>query len=260
MGTPERKEVIVRFEEVGLRYAAGPEVLDNVSLELEAGAFHFLTGPSGAGKTTLLRLMYLAMRPTRGRITLFGDDIATVTRARLPALRRRIGVVFQDFRLLDHLSTFDNVALPLRVAGCHESEVRKHVVDLLAWVGLEKHLEARPQALSGGQQQLVAIARAVVGRPKLLLGDEPTGNVDDHIAIRLMHLFQELNRLGTTVVVATHNRSLAGRIGHRRLRMEHGRLWMEHPKAAAVARASASANGGSGVTRSTEAPAIEDIA
>lgn len=231
MGTPEKNEVIVRFEDVGLRYDAGPEVLDNVSLELEAGTFHFLTGPSGAGKTTLLRLMYLAMKPTRGRITLFGHDVATVSRARLPTLRRQIGVVFQDFRLLEHLSTFDNVALPLRVAGCHESEVRKHVVDLLNWVGLENHLDARPQALSGGQQQLVAIARAVVGRPKLLLGDEPTGNVDDHISVRLMHLFQELNRLGTTVVVATHNRSLATRIENRRLRMEHGRLWMEPPKA-----------------------------
>ena len=250
MGTAERKGVVVRFQGVGLRYAAGPEVLDNVSFELEDGAFHFLTGPSGAGKTTLLRLMYLAMKPTRGRITLFGDDTATVSRARLPALRRRIGVVFQDFRLLDHLSTFDNVALPLRIAGRHESEVRKHVVELLSWVGLENHLEARPQALSGGQQQLVAIARAVVGRPKLLLGDEPTGNVDDHIAIRLMHLFQEMNRLGTTVVVATHNRSLAGRIGHRRLRMEHGKLWMEHPKAPAPA------NGGSGAPRPTEAPVV----
>jgi cell division transport system ATP-binding protein len=254
MGTAEGKEVIVRFEGVGLKYPAGPEILDDVSFELEDGAFHFLTGPSGAGKTTLLRLMYLAMRPTSGRITLFGDDTAKASRARLPALRRRIGVVFQDFRLLDHLSTFDNVALPLRIAGCHESDVREHVVDLLSWVGLEKHLEALPQALSGGQQQLVATARAVVGRPKLLICDEPTGNVDDHIAVRLMHLFQELNRLGTTVVVATHNRTLAGRIGHRRLRMEHGRLWMEHPKVPEQA------NGGSGTPRPTEAPAIEGIA
>ena len=254
MGTAEGKEAIVRFEGVGLRYAAGPPVLDDVSFELEDGAFHFLTGPSGAGKTTLLRLMYLAMGPTHGRITLFGEDTTRMPRTRLPALRRRIGVVFQDFRLLDHLSTFDNVALPLRIAGYRESDVRKHVVELLAWVGLENHLEARPPALSGGYQQLVATARAVVGRPKLLLGDEPTGNVDDHIAIRLMHLFQELNGLGTTVVVATHNRSLAGRIGHRRLRMEHGRLWMEHPKPATPA------NGGSGAARPTETPAVEGVA
>lgn len=254
MGNAEGKEVVVRFEGVGLEYPGGLKVLDEVSFELEDGAFHFLTGPSGAGKTTLLRLMYLAMRPTCGRITLFGDDTAAVSRAQLPALRRRIGIVFQDFRLLNHLSTFDNVALPLRIAGCHESDVREHVVDLLTWVGLEKHLEALPQALSGGQQQLVATARAVVGRPKLLICDEPTGNVDDHVSVRLMHLFQELNRLDTTVVVATHNRTLAGRIGHRRLRMEHGRLWTEHP------RVPEQTNGGSGASRPTEAPAIEGIA
>lgn len=257
MGTAEKqevKEVIVRFEGVGLSYPAGPDVLDDVSFELEDGAFHFLTGPSGAGKTTLLRLMYLAMRPTRGRITLFGEDTAAVPRARLAALRRRIGVVFQDFRLLDHLSTFDNVALPLRIAGRQESEVRRHVVELLTWVGLDGHLEARPQALSGGQQQLVATARAVVGRPKLLIGDEPTGNVDDHIAIRLLHLFQELKRLGTTIVIATHSRTLAARIGHRRMRMEHGRLWMEHP------REPAPANGETGARRPDEVPIVEGIA
>ena len=235
MGTAGRKDVVVRFEGVGVKYAAGTEVLENVSFELEDGAFRFLTGPSGAGKTTLLRLMYLALRPSHGRITLFDEDVAAMPRSRLPALRRRIGVVFQDFRLLNHLSAFDNVALPLRIAGRNESEVRKHVVEMLTWVGLESHLEARPRALSGGQQQLVAIARAVIGRPKLLLGDEPTGNVDDRIAMRLMRLFQELNRLGTTVVVATHNRSLAERIGCPRLRMEHGRLWTEQPEARAPA-------------------------
>jgi len=254
MGTAELNEVIVRFEGVGLRYPAGPDVLDNVSFELEDGAFHFLTGPSGAGKTTLLRLMYLAMRPTRGRIILFGDDVAALPRARLPALRWRIGVVFQDFRLLDNLSTFDNVALPLRIVGCDESDVRRNVIELLTWVGLDGYLDARPQALSGGQQQLVAIARAVVGRPKLLLADEPTGNVDDHIAIRLIHLFLELKRLGTTIVIATHNRSLAGRIEHRRMRMEHGRLWLEHPKEPTLA------NGDTGSPLPGEAAIVEGVA
>ncbi|CCQ74743.1 cell division ATP-binding protein FtsE [Magnetospira sp. QH-2] len=201
-------EKVVRFENVGLRYGLGPEVLQDLSFTLDAGSFHFLVGPSGAGKSSLLKLMYLALKPSRGLITLFGRDVATTPRDQMPELRRRIGVVFQEFRLLKHLSTFDNVALPLRVAGIREAEVRRHVEELLAWVGLQDHMKARPPTLSGGQQQRVAIARAVIARPHLLLADEPTGNVDDRIAERLVHLFEELNRLGTTVVVATHNENL----------------------------------------------------
>lgn len=216
--------VIVKLENVGLRYGVGPEVLRDVSLTLEEGAFHFLTGPSGAGKSSLLKLMYLANRPTRGLISLFGHDIATTSRKKLPALRREVGVVFQEFRLLDHLSTFDNVALPMRVADVHEKDVRKHVAELLAWVGLKDHMNAKPTTLSGGQQQRVALARAVITRPRLLLADEPTGNVDDKLAVRLLHLMEELNKLGTTIVMATHNEGLVRQFGHPRICIEDGRV------------------------------------
>lgn len=207
-----------------MRYGSGPEVLHDIELDLEPGGFFFLTGPSGAGKSTLLKLMYLAERPTRGRISLFDRDVAALTRAQLPALRRRVGVVFQEFRLIEHLSALDNVALPLRIAGQEEARVRDHVVDLLKWVGLADHVHALPRELSGGQQQRLAIARAVISQPSLLIADEPTGNVDDAIALRLLYLFEELNRRGTTVVIATHNQALIDRFGHPVLHIEGGRL------------------------------------
>ncbi|MGB0681652.1 MAG: cell division ATP-binding protein FtsE [Magnetovibrionaceae bacterium] len=215
---------VVELENVGLRYGLGPEVLSDLSFSLPTGSFHFLVGPSGAGKSSLLKLMYLALRPTRGLVHLFGRDVAVTPRDQMPKLRRRVGVVFQDFRLLRHLSTFDNVALPLRVAGAKESDVRRHVVELLTWVGLKDHMDARMPTLSGGQQQRVAIARAVIARPHLLIADEPTGNVDDRMALRLMHLFEELNKLGTTVVIATHNESLVKRLGHDTLVLDQGRI------------------------------------
>jgi cell division transport system ATP-binding protein len=213
---------IVRFEGVGLRYGQGTEVLQDISLSLAKGSFHFLTGDSGAGKSSLLSLMYLARRPTRGRIEMFGIDTTRMSHAMLPRVRRRIGVVFQDFRLLDHLSTLDNVALPLRVAGVRESEIARHVPELLNWVGLGAALKTKPPLLSGGEKQRIAIARAVINRPDLLLADEPTGNVDDRIADRLMHLFIELNRLGTTVVIATHNEPLIKRFGFPRIHLDAG--------------------------------------
>ena len=210
-----------------MRYGAGPEILRDISLDLEPGSFHFLTGASGAGKTSLLRLMYLAERPTRGIISLFGRDVARTPRREMPALRRKIGVVFQDFRLVEHLSAFDNVALPLRVAELPESQVQEHVTELLTWVGLADHLDQKPAVLSGGQQQRVAIARAVIGRPSLLLADEPTGNVDEELALRLMRLFEELNKLGTTLLIATHSESLVGRFEHPRLHLAAGTLRLE---------------------------------
>ena len=220
----EAEEAIVRFENIGLRYGLGPEVLQDVTFALAPGSFHFLLGESGAGKSSLLRLIYLAQRPSRGLITLFGNDIATTSRDLLPAMRRREGVVFQEYRLLNHLSAFDNVALPLRVAGAKRRDVEKHVTELLTWVGLKNHMQARPPTLSGGQQQRVAIARAVISRPRLLLADEPTGNVDDDMAYRLIHLFEELNKLGTTIVIATHNQHLVERLGHGSLKLIDGHL------------------------------------
>ncbi len=215
---------IARFENVGLRYGLGPEVLQDVSFELNPGSYHFLVGPSGAGKSSLLKLMYLAHRPSRGLVSLFGREIATASREELPALRRSIGVVFQEYRLLDHLSTFDNVALPLRVAGIRESDIKRHVEELLGWVGLKDHMSARPPTLSGGQKQRASIARAVIARPSLLMADEPTGNVDDRMGYRLMHLFEELNKLGTTIVVATHNEAMVRELGHPVMRLNSGKL------------------------------------
>ena len=215
---------MVRFENVFMRYDGGPVILRDVSFDLQPGSFHFLTGGSGAGKSTLLRLMYLGARPVSGTIRLLDRDVSRLRRSERPALRRQVGVVFQDFRLLPHLSALDNVALPLRIAGTRESLIREHVPELLAWVGLSDHLDALPATLSGGQQQRIAIARAVIGRPSLLLADEPTGNVDDRIAVRLLYLFEELNKMGTTVLIATHNESIVKRFDHPRLHLEGARL------------------------------------
>jgi cell division transport system ATP-binding protein len=215
---------MVRFENVGLRYSLGPEVLRDVSFALEPNSFQFLTGPSGAGKSSLLRLLFLALRPTRGLINLFGHDIAMLSQDALATLRRRIGVVFQDFRLLDHLTTYENVALPLRVIGREESSYRHEVVELLQWVGLGERMAALPPILSGGEKQRAAIARAVIARPHLLLADEPTGNVDPKLAQRLLRLFVELHRSGTSVVIATHDIALMDLYDAPRLVLQDGHL------------------------------------
>lgn len=224
MNTPGSGE-IVQFDNVGLRYGTEREVLSDVSFTLYPGSFYFLTGASGAGKTSLLKLLYLSQRPSRGGIRIFGTDAITMPREKLPALRRRLGVVFQEFRLVSHLSAFDNVALPLRVAGFAESEIAKPVADMLEWVGLADRMAARPATLSGGEQQRVAIARAVIGRPQLLVADEPTGNVDPEMAVKLLRLFEALNRLGTTVVVATHDVHLLKKVPDSLImRLDKGRL------------------------------------
>ncbi len=219
---------MVRLDGVALHYQVGrrrgPEALRDLAFRIEEGGFRWLRGPSGAGKTSLLRLLHLTVRPTGGRLVVFGTDIGAATRAELPALRQRIGMVFQDFRLLPHLTAFDNVALPLRIAGRPEGQIRADVTEMLRWVGLARRSGARPAELSGGEQQRVAIARAVVGRPSLLLADEPTGNLDDAQAERLMLLLKEMNRLGATVVVATHNAGLVARHPGPSLVLEQGRL------------------------------------
>jgi cell division transport system ATP-binding protein len=207
-----------------LRYGLGSEVLRDLTFKIEPHSFQFLTGPSGAGKTSLLRLLLLSLKPTRGLITLFDQDVATLNKDALAGLRRRIGIVFQDFRLLDHLTTYENVALPLRVQGQRESSYRQQVTELLQWVGLGERIWALPPVLSGGEKQRAAIARAVIARPHLLLADEPTGNVDPNLAQRLLRLFVELHKSGTSVVIATHDIALMDQYDARRLVLHEGRM------------------------------------
>lgn len=215
---------IAEFNGVSLRYNKGPEILKDINFQLKPRTFYFMTGESGAGKTSLLSLLYLHLEPTKGRVRLFGQAIDMMSRSTKAQIRRQIGVVFQDYRLFHHLNAFDNVALPLRLAGEKESDIKKHVSELLAWVGLEKQMKSYPEELSGGEQQRIAIARAVIHKPTLLLADEPTGNVDDVMAKRLMYLFLELNKLGTTVVVATHNVGLVKNFHFPQLHLANGHL------------------------------------
>lgn len=219
---------MIKFEHVGLRYGVGPEVLSDVNFALEPGSFHFLSGPSGAGKTSLMSMLYLGRHPTRGLVSMFGQNIGQLDRHELKKIRQNIGVVFQDFRLLNHMSAFDNIALPLRIAGQSEKEIKANVDELMEWVGLGDHRHMLPHTMSGGQQQRVAIARAVITRPRLLLADEPTGNLDDDIGLRLMNLFDQLNRMGTTIVVASHNMALMEKFSH------HSRLILNKGQARLV--------------------------
>lgn len=215
---------MIYFENVGLRYGMGPEILRDMTFEIPKGSFQFLTGPSGAGKTTLLRLLLMSLQPTRGTIRMFNRDVSRIPRSELPMLRRRVGIVFQDFRLLDHLTTYENVALPLRVRGKDESSYRNDVIELLKWVGLGDRINVLPPILSGGEKQRAAIARALMDQPEILLADEPTGNVDPPMAKRLLNLFLELNRLGTAVVIATHDFGLMDQVDARRMILTDGRL------------------------------------
>lgn len=215
---------MIRFENVGLRYGMGPEVLRDISFTIPSGSFRFLTGPSGAGKTSLLRLMFLALKPTRGLITVFDRDTSLLARHEMPQLRKRIGIVFQDFRLLDHMTTYENVSLPLHVRGREEAGYRAEVEELLHWVGLGDRMNVLPPVLSGGEKQRAAIARALIDQPEVLLADEPTGNVDSPLARRLLRLFVELNRLGTAVVIATHDLRLMEQVDARRMLLDGGRL------------------------------------
>jgi cell division transport system ATP-binding protein len=202
----------------------GPEILKDLTFDIPKKSFQFLTGPSGAGKSSLLRLLFMSLKPTRGLIRIFGREISSIPQMELPMLRRRIGIVFQDFRLLDHMTTYENVALPLRVRGKDEASYRTDVLELLKWVGLGDRINVLPPVLSGGEKQRVAIARALIDQPELLLADEPTGNVDPPMARRILKLFQELNRFGTAVVIATHDLTLMDQIEARRMILTTGRL------------------------------------
>ncbi len=221
----ELRAGMLSFEHVGLRYDGGQEILHDVSFDIAPGSFQFLTGPSGAGKTTLMRMMIMALKPTRGVVRIFGRDVAGLDKTAIVETRREIGVVFQDFRLLDHLTIYENVALPLRVLGREEASYRAEINELLQWVGLGERRFERPGVLSGGEKQRASIARALIAQPRVLLADEPTGNVDPTLARRIIRLFVELHRSGAAVVIATHDLALMDQYEEaRRLVIANGRL------------------------------------
>ncbi len=224
--------MFLSFDHVGLQYSPDRPALSDINFRMPPGGFYFLTGPSGAGKSSLLRLIYGASKPNAGSIFLFGRDISGLDDEEWTACRRQIGVVFQEFRLIPYLSALENVALPLRLAGVQEAYTVRHATELLQWVGLKARLDAKPGELSGGEQQRVAIARAVVNKPKLLLADEPTGNIDDETALKLLYLFIELNRMGTAVILATHQQHLVERFKKPALRLKAGTLTTVTTKAA----------------------------
>jgi cell division transport system ATP-binding protein len=223
--------VAVRLEHIGKRYDGGAEVLRDVSATLDPGGFYFLTGAGGSGKTTLLDIICLAQRPNGGALRLFDTDTAGLDGRGRAMLRRRIGMVLQDFRLFEDLSVTDNVALPLRIAGTPEPEIREHVAAMLGWLDLERNAASLPTALSGIEKQRVAIARAIVGRPDLLLADEPTGHVDHEAASFLVRVFERVNALGTTVLIATRDTEFAARFTHPRLHLSEGMLRTDEPDA-----------------------------
>jgi len=215
---------LIRFKNVGMAYLAGEEVLSDIDLDLDQGSLHFLTGPSGAGKSSFLKLLYLAHLPSRGELVFFGQEISAASRQSLIKLRRKVGIVFQEFRLLDHLTALENVAMPLMIAGGRRKTILENARELLTWVGLEERMDAYPPTLSGGEKQRVAIARAVITKPDLLLADEPTGNVDPEMGKKIMGLFMELNRMGTTTVIATHDYHLISRLNGHILKIENGQV------------------------------------
>lgn len=221
---------IIRFDQVSLGYPSGIPVLCNINCSLYTAGFYFLTGVSGAGKTSLMKLIYRDVKPSNGVLTVLGRDVAEISNSELPQFRQRMGLVFQDCRLLPHLNALDNVALALRVAGMDLKRARSYGKELLHWVGLGEHFDFLPASLSDGQKQRVGIARAVITRPLLLLADEPTGNVDDRAAYKLMLLLEELNKIGTTVVVATHNRALVESFSHPELHLARGELTFNYPQ------------------------------
>lgn len=215
---------MMRLEDVSVGYTAEQQVLKSVSLHLEPGGFYFLTGASGAGKSTLLRILGLALPITAGEMQIFGRNVRDLTHEDMPELRRKIGMVFQDYQLLDHLTVSENVALPLKVGGEKDREQRNKVHELLEWVGLGNHADDYPPTLSGGMKQRAAIARAVINNPLVLLADEPTGNLDPSLSLKFMYLFQALNKMGTTVLFATHDENLISMFDYPVLRIKDGTL------------------------------------
>lgn len=221
-------EYIAELLGVGHHYDDGPEIFKGVSFNIEAGSFQFLTGPSGSGKSSLLKMLYLGLKPTRGSLHLFGEDPLRMDPLMTPFIRQKIGVVFQEFKLLDHLTIVENISLPLRVKGMDTRQSTRQARELLGWVGLGDCLDIQPSVLSGGQIQRAAIARAVITNPRLLLADEPTGNVDDDMGTKLLYLFEELNRMGTAVMIATHNSQLLSRFHYPQLVIKNAQIIKTH--------------------------------
>lgn len=215
---------IVRLEKVSMGYLSGQEVLHDITLSIDRGGFYFLQGPSGVGKSSLLNILALSMRPNRGSVKLFGTETTKLIRDELPPIRRRIGTVFQDYRLIDHLSIEENIGLPLKIAGEPKRQISEKVKELLEWVGLGAYPKARPEILSGGQKQRAAIARAVITKPDILLCDEPSGNLDSALRIKFMYLFETLNKNGTTIVFATHDEGLTSMFNYPIMKLKDGRL------------------------------------
>ncbi len=218
---------MIRFDSVTKRYAGGHDALSGVSLEIGRGELVFLTGHSGAGKSTFLKLIGLIERPTRGQVLVGGRNIGRLPNRQIPAHRRSIGMVFQDHKLLADRSIFDNVALPLIIEGLRQRDIQRRVRAALDQVGLLGHEKKRPETLSTGEQQRVGIARAVVGRPKLLIADEPTGNLDPDLSLEIMLLFRRLNEVGVTMLIATHDIALLEQVGGRRVLLDRGRIQNE---------------------------------
>ncbi len=215
---------MISLSKISLRYDNNTDILKDISLKLNSGSFNFLTGPSGSGKSSLLKLLYLGHLPSSGELNLFGKNIAKIPKSELPVLRRKIGVVFQDFRLMEHLTVIENVALPLQIAGARSEDVKEHVNELISWVGLNDKINLYPSTLSDGEKQRIAIARAVIGRPRLLLADEPTGSIDYDQGAKIMYLFKELNKIGTTVIIATHDDSLVNEYKYPKLNLLNGKI------------------------------------
>ncbi|MDP2055713.1 MAG: cell division ATP-binding protein FtsE [Acidobacteriota bacterium] len=215
---------MIETQGLGKMYGRGLYALRDLNLTIDKGEFVFLTGPSGAGKSTLLRLLLLQERPTEGEVIVAGRNLARLTRHEVQAYRRTVGFVFQDFKLIQTKSIFENVSFALRVLGIPVDQQRRRTYQVLKWVGLQHRLNALPAELSGGEQQRVAVARALVNEPHLVLADEPTGNLDPDLSLEIMNLFRDINASGTTVVVATHDRELIKWVGRRVVQLEHGQL------------------------------------